>query len=96
MRTADTVLAIIRDRNDLDTRNEQLDSGVPGNRHAPFGGGRLEKGTERTSPAAYPTRSRASSSSNVRCTAVATSTCSACASFIAAKSITTKEGEPTS
>ena len=57
---------------DLDTRNEQLESGVPGNRHAPFGGRRMEKGAERTSPAAYPTRLISSRSSSEACTAAPT------------------------
>jgi transposase len=42
-------------RHDSARRNEQLESRVPRKVHARFGGGRLEKGGLRTSPAAYPT-----------------------------------------
>jgi hypothetical protein len=66
----------------INARNEQLESGVPGNRHAPFGGGRLEKGAERTSPAAYPTRSTSSNSLSAACMAARTSICSGSACSI--------------
>jgi hypothetical protein len=42
------------DHRDLDTRNEQLESGVPGNRHAPFGGGGWRRA--RSVPRQPPTR----------------------------------------
>jgi hypothetical protein len=41
---------------DRSSRHESLESWVPGNLHAQFGGGPTEKAwTSRTSPAAYPT-----------------------------------------
>jgi hypothetical protein len=57
MRNAETVVATIHACSQCDSVawNERLESRVHQKVHARFGGGRLEKDVQRTSPAAYPT-----------------------------------------
>ena len=69
---------------------------MPGNRHAPFGGGRFEKDAQRTSPAAYPTRSLSTQvPPKTTYMAVRSPTCFVCGCSIAPGCITAKAGETT-